>query len=131
MKFATSLPIGEFLDKLELPTELRGNVARMISEYWSKGDPVAFKIDIDENEAFAAVEDAGMLPETDLDDLTETDDLIDGVKAVLDGDLTLALALLGRVLDSAPQAKVRLEQLIYAHRRKAAAGSPSTSALAA
>jgi hypothetical protein len=133
MKLETSLPIGKFLDLLELPAELRADVARMIRDYWSKGEHVEFKVDIDSAEAFAAVEKAGMIPEPsepDIDELIEADDLVDGIKALLAGDLPLATIMFARALGADNATTRAVEDAIRAHGRKLGAATPA-AALAA
>jgi hypothetical protein len=131
MKFLTSMPIGEFLDKLELPNDLRADVARRIRHHWSKGECVDFEVEVDKAEAFDAVEQAGMLPESDIYEVIEVDDLVDGVKALLGGDFPLATILFARALggDTKPQRAV--EEAIRAHQRRLAPAKPAATALAA
>jgi hypothetical protein len=127
MRLSTSLTAGTLVAKLELPAAVEAALWALIGEYWERGEEIEFEADVDDDEAYDALDQRGKLPEPPtIDEMLDGDELVEAVKPLLDGDIPTAIILFGRLLGTDTDPQRRLEQMLYARRRKAEA--PATAA---
>lgn len=121
MRFDVTISASELLDALGTSDEFAAQILDTMG--LRPSEMLDLKVDVDRDEAFDAVEAEGMIPEPDLEELLEFEDLVEAVTASLKGDRTSAIHLFGRAFESMPQARRRIEELFYA-RSAPGAGQP-------
>jgi hypothetical protein len=113
MRLDTAIRAEALVAALNLPGTAHGQVMAILTKQEIKPfELIDLRVSVSADEAYDAVEAAGLLPEPENE--VEPEDLIDGLKAALAGDRTMAVRLLSRAVSTSPDLQSRVEDLLYA-----------------
>jgi len=113
MKLTAMTTPAAIIDALGLSTEGEQKLRDILdAEEVKLGERIEFDVEVDADEAFDKLEAAGAIPSSELSDLLEIDELVDAVRAALDGDRHMALLLFTRAIGGDSDAARRIEDVI-------------------